>query len=63
MPKWLKILLTILAVIAGVVIILFVLAWVFQYKSVIDMLQHVFWYIGFIWEDRIVGALLGPMIL
>lgn len=53
MPKWLKILLTIVAVIVGLILTLFIISKIFNFESLGAMLQHIGWYLGFIWTERL----------
>ncbi len=52
MPKILKILLTIVALIAGIVLILFIISIVAGFESLGAMMSHIMSYLNFIWEER-----------
>lgn len=56
MPKWVKILLSIVALIAGIILVLFIFSLIFyeEYGGFMGLIRHLLNYIGFIWTDRIV---------
>ena len=53
LPKWLKILLAIVAVIAGLVLLLFVAARIAGYSSTMELVYYLVDYLEFIWQERL----------
>lgn len=55
MPKWLKIILALLALFAAIILVLFIISKVAGFNTLGDMMYHIMDYLKYIWEDRITG--------
>ncbi len=55
MPKWLSVILSILALVAGIILTLFIASRVAGYDSTLDLINYLVDYLDYIWNDRLIG--------